>query len=416
MATPHGTTLIKGQRFHTVVIGGGQAGLAVGYHLARRGIPFVILDASARIGDSWRQRWDSLRLFTRARYDALPGLRFPAPPGAFPSKDEMADYLEAYAAHFRLPVYSGTRVERLWKRDGRYVVDTVGGEERIEADNVVVAMSSFQQPTIPSFASNLAPGIRQLASREYRNPSQLQPGAVLVVGASNSGAEIALDIARRGERRDVWLSGRHPGHLPFEIDGAFARFVMSPLLFRVVFHRILTIDTPMGRRVRPRFLSRGSPLIRAKPRNLEAAEILRVPRMIGVEGGRPLLEDRALLNVTNVIWCAGFSPGFGWIDLPVFSEDGTLAHRGGLTETEPGLFFVGLNFLYSLSSTMIQGVGRDAKRIVDAIAARPAVTPRSGSATRQSLGAASSEFPREPGAAPSAAIQRASPRTYQSRA
>jgi len=416
VATLQGTTLIKGQRFHTVVIGGGQAGLAVGYHLARRGIPFVILDASARIGDSWRQRWDSLRLFTRARYDALPGLRFPAPPGAFPSKDEMADYLEAYAAHFRLPVYSGTRVERLWKRDGRYVVDTVGGELRIEADNVVVAMSSFQQPTIPSFAPNLAPGIRQLSSREYRNPSQLQPGGVLVVGASNSGAEIALDIARRGERRDVWLSGRHPGHLPFEIDGAFARFVMSPLLFRVVFHRILTIDTPMGRRARPRFLSKGSPLIRAKPRNLEAAAILRVPRMIGVEGGRPLLEDRALLNVTNVIWCAGFSPGFGWIDLPVFSEDGTLAHRGGLTETEPGLFFVGLNFLYSLSSTMIQGVGRDARRIVNAIAARPAVTPRSDFATPQSLGAVSSEFPREPGAAPSAAIQRANPRTYQSRA
>jgi putative flavoprotein involved in K+ transport len=275
-------------------------------------------------------------------------------------------------------------------------------------------MSSFQQPAIPSFASDLAPGIRQLSSPEYRNPRQLQPGAVLVVGASNSGAEIALDIARAGDRRDVWLSGRHPGHLPYDIDGTLARFVLSPLLFRFVFHRILTIDTPVGRRARPKFLSKGSPLIRSKPRDLDAAEILQVPRIVGVEGGRPLLEDRALLNVANVIWCAGFTPGFDWIDLPVFSEDGALAHRGGLTETEPGLFFVGLNFLYSLSSTMIQGVGRDAKRIVNAIAARPAVTPRRDAANLP--GAASSEFPRGQGAAPSAAIQRAGTGTYQSRA
>ena len=365
VATSDRTTLIKGQRFHTVVIGGGQAGLAVGYYLSRRGIPFVILDANERIGDSWRRRWDSLRLFTRARFDALPGMHFPAPPGSFPSKDEMADYLETYAAHFRLPVYTSTRVDRLWKRDGRYVIDT--GALRIEADNVVVAMSSFQQPAIPSFAPDLAPQIRQIASSEYRNPSQLQPGAVLVVGASNSGAEIALDVARAGGR-DVWLSGRHPGHLPFDIDGAAARYLWSPLLFRFVFHRILTVDTPIGRKVRPKVLGKGSPLIRSKPRDLDAAGIMRVPRMVGVEGGRPLLEDRALLNVTNVVWSAGFTPGFSWIDLPVFSDDGQLVHRGGFTETEPRVFFVGLNFLYSLSSTMIQGVGRDAKRIVDAIA------------------------------------------------
>jgi len=378
VATSHRTTLIKGQRFHTVVIGGGQAGLAVGYYLARRGISFVILDANERVGDSWRRRWDSLRLFTRARYDSLPGMRFPAPPGSFPSKNEMADYLEAYAAHFRLPTYTNTRVDRLWKRNDRYVIDT--GELRVEADNVVVAMSSFQQPAIPSFAADLKPDIRQVASTDYRNPSQLQPGAVLVVGASNSGAEIALDIARAGDGREVLLSGRHPGHFPYNIDGTFARFVLSPLLFRVVFHRILTIDTPIGRRVRPRFVGRGSPLIRAKPRHLDAAGIQRLPRMIGVEGGVPLLEDRALLNVTNVIWSAGFTPGFSWIDLPVFSDNGALVQRGGFTETEPGLFFVGLNFLYSLSSTMIQGVGRDAKRIVDVLATRD---PAGGSKTRE---------------------------------
>ena len=405
VATSNRTTLIKGQRLHTVVIGGGQAGLAVGYYLSQRGIPFVILDANERIGDSWRRRWDSLRLFTRARYDSLPGMPFPAPPGSFPSKDEMADYLEAYAARFRLPVYTRTRVDRLWKRNGRYVIDT--GQLRLEADNVVVAMSSFQQPAIPPFARDLKSDIRQIASSDYRNPSQLQPGAVLVVGASNSGAEIALDIARAGERRDVWLAGRHPGHLPYDIDGMFARFVLSPLLFRFVFHRVFTIDTPVGRKVRPKFLGKGSPLIRARPRDLEAAGILRVPRMVGVEGGRPLLEDRALLNVTNVIWSAGFTPGFSWIDLPVFSADGTLVHRGGLTETEPRLFFVGLNFLYSLSSTMIQGVGRDAKRIVDAIVSGNALT----SPVAESL-----ESPREPVAEPSAGLRREGTRTSRLRA
>ena len=406
VATSDRTTLIKGQRFHTVVIGGGQAGLAVGYHLARRGIPFVILDANERIGDSWRRRWDSLRLFTRARYDALPGMSFPAPAGSFPTKDDMADYLEAYASHFRLPVYTGTRVDRLWKRNGRYVIDT--GQLRIEADNVVVAMSSFQQPLIPRFAGELAPHIRQIASSDYRNPSQLQPGAVLVVGASNSGAEIALDIARSGDGRDVWLSGRHPGHLPYNIDGLLARFFWSPLLFRFVFHRIFTIDTPVGRKVRPKFLSKGSPLIRSRPRDLDAAGILRVPRMVGVEGGRPMLEDRALLNVTNVIWSAGFTPGFfSWIDLPVFSDDGQLVHRGGFTETEPRLFFVGLNFLYSLSSTMIQGVGRDAKRIVDAIASGDRFT---------SPVSAPSESLQAPVAERSAGFQREGTRTSRLRA
>ena len=362
------TVLMKAQRVHTVVIGGGQAGLAVGYYLAQRGIQFVIVEANERVGDSWRNRWDSLRLFTPARFDALPGMPFPAPPRSFPSKDDMADYLEAYAARFKLPVYTGVRVERLFKSDGRYVVDA--GPLRIEADNVVVAMATFQTPTLPSFAKELAPHIRQLHSRDYRNPSQLAPGGVLVVGAGNSGAEIALDITRAGEGREVWLSGRHPGHIPANIDSPISHFIVVPILYRLVFHRLLTIDTPMGRRARAKLMGKGGPLVRVKPRDLDAAGIQRVPRMIGAGDGRPLLEDRALLDVKNVIWSTGFTPGFSWIDLPVFDAAGDVAHRGGFTETEPGLFFVGLHFLYAMSSTMIHGVSRDAKRIVDAIAAR----------------------------------------------
>ena len=210
-------------RFDVVVIGGGQAGLSVGYHLARRGLRFVILEADDRIGDVWRRRWDSLRLFTAARYDGLDGMPFPAPPTYFPTKDEMADFLESYAARFELPVRTGSRVERLAKRDGRYVVQA-GGRE-LEADQVVVAMASYQRPRMPLFARDLGPDIVQLHSRDYRNPGQLRAGDVLIAGGGNSGAEIAIELAARGPSPAprVWLSGRDTGHLPFHIDGPFGR-------------------------------------------------------------------------------------------------------------------------------------------------------------------------------------------------
>src|SRR5690348_151597 len=177
-------------RVNTVVIGGGQAGLSVGYHLGRLGVPFVILDASCRIGDAWRHRWDSLRLFTPARYAGLDGMPFPAEPFSFPTKDEMADYLEAYARRFELPVRSGVHVDRLSRLGDRFII--VAGGQRIEASNVVVAMGAYQRPRRPAFAGELRPAIAQLHSFEYRNLSQLHRGDVLIVGLGNSGAEIAM--------------------------------------------------------------------------------------------------------------------------------------------------------------------------------------------------------------------------------
>ena len=212
------------QRFEVVVVGGGQAGLAVGYHLARRGLRFVILDANERIGDAWRQRRDSLRLFTPARYDGLPGMPFPAPAHSFPTKDEMADYLAAYAARFALPVRTGVSVDRLSRCGDRFVL--TAGDRRFEANNVVVAMSSYQNPWVPPFARELDPGIVQLHAGEYRNPSQLQNGGVLVVGTGNSGAEIALDVA---SGQQTWLSGRDPHVVPFRIETAAARHLLVPL-------------------------------------------------------------------------------------------------------------------------------------------------------------------------------------------
>jgi putative flavoprotein involved in K+ transport len=347
----------------TVIIGGGQAGLSVGHHLIGRGRPFLILDANQRVGDAWRNRWDSLRLFTPARYDGLAGMAFPAPAHSFPSKDQVADYLEAYAAHFDLPVRTGVRVDRLSRDDGRFVV--AAGDRSWEADNVVVAMSTFQVPRVPAFASDFDPGVVQLHAGDYRNPSQLQEGGVLVVGAGNSGAEIALEVAGR---HPTWLAGRESGHVPFRIEGAAARFVFLPLLFRVIGHRVLTVDTPIGRKLRPRLVAHAAPLVRVRPRDLAAAGVRRVPRVVGVRDGHPLLADQRVLEAANVIWCTGFGPDFSWIDLPIFGVDQNepLHHRGVVTN-QPGLYFVGLYFLYAMSSAFLPGVDRDADHVVHAI-------------------------------------------------
>jgi putative flavoprotein involved in K+ transport len=229
----------------------------------------------------------------------------------------------------------------------------------------VVAMSSWQRPRVPRFASELDPRILQLHVADYRNPRQLQDGDALVVGAGNSGAEVALDLA--GSRR-VWLSGPDTGHLPFRPESAVAR-VLMPFIGRVIFHRVLTTSTPIGRRVRPKMLAKGDLLIRVKPKDLAAAGVERVPRTTDVEQGLPQLEDGRRLVVANIVWCSGFHPGFSWIDLPVIGPEEP-DHDRGVVEAEPGLYFVGLKFLYSKSSEQIHGVGRDAARIAEMIAAR----------------------------------------------
>jgi putative flavoprotein involved in K+ transport len=362
------TSALGPERVETVVIGAGQAGLATGYHLARRGREFVILDANQRIGDAWRTRWDSLRLFTPARYDGLPGWPFPAPAWSFPTKDEVADYLEAYVARFDLPVRTGVRVDGLSREGDRYVV--VAGKNRYEADHVVVAAGAYQRPRIPAFAPELDPGIVQLHSSQYRDPSQLREGGVLVVGAANSGAEIALEVSR--DHR-TWLSGRHPGQEPFRPGSRWFRLFV-PVIWFMATH-LLTVKTPIGRAVRRKFHAQGAthvglPLARIRPKDITAAGIQRVPRTAGARGGLPLLEDGRDLQVTNVIWCTGFVPDFAWIDLPVFAEDGGPVHDRGIVGSEPGLYFVGLVFSYALASSLVGGVGRDAAHIAKQIASR----------------------------------------------
>jgi len=224
-------------------------------------------------------------------------------------------------------------------------------------------------PRVPAFAEELRPDIRQLHSSEYRNPRQLKPGGVLLVGAGNSGAEIAVEVARE---HPTWVAGRDTGHVPFRIDGLPARLFLVRFLFRVVFHRLLTVGTPIGRRVRHRMFTQGGPLIRVKPRQLAAAGARRVPRMRGVANGLPSIEGGRVLDVANVIWCTGFVNGLSWIDLPIFESGGEPRHKSGIATGEPGLYFVGLHFLHAFSSTMIHGIARDARRIAETIERRTA--------------------------------------------
>jgi putative flavoprotein involved in K+ transport len=347
-----------------VVIGGGQAGLAVGYYLQRQKREFVILDASQRTGDSWRNRWDSLLLFTPARFSGLPGMKQPFSGGTFITKDNMADYLERYAEKFQLPVQHRARVERLAKNGTGYVVSASGHE--LHADNVVVAMSNYQVPSPPAYAAELSPTITQLHSSAYRNPTQLKPGGVLVVGCGNSGADIAIETVKT---MPTWLAGEPSGAVPFRIEPFIARNFLIRIVRFVGMH-VLSVRTPIGRKLRPKLLHTAAPLVRVKPKDLTDAGVHRVPRVVGVRDGLPQLHDGRTLDVANVIWCTGYRPGFSWIDLPILGEGQQPQHEAGVVPDSPGLYFLGLHFLSAMTSDTITGVQKDAKRIANVLAKR----------------------------------------------
>ena len=359
------------ERYETVIIGGGQAGLAVGYHLARLGRPFVILEGGARVGEAWRARWRSLRLFSPARYDGLPGWRFPAPAWSFPTKDEMADYLEAYAERFELPVVTGVRVDGLAKDGDGFLV--TAGERRFAAAAVVVATGAHRTPHTPALSAELDPRIHQLHSRDYRDSSGLPAGPALVVGAGNSGAEIALELART---RPVWLAGRDVGEIPVPHGSRRSRLFLP--LIRFLGHRVLTVRTPVGRRVGPGLAHGATPLIRTRTEDLLAAGVERVARVADTHDGLPVLEDGRALEPAVVVWCTGFRQDFSWIDLPVLGDDERPVHDRGVARAEPGLAFIGLPFQYAVTSDVLPGVGRDAKRVAEHVARRARAARRRG--------------------------------------
>src|SRR5215211_6399871 len=257
----------------------------------------------------------------------------------------------------------GAMVTHLSREADRYVV--ASGDRRFEAEHVVVATGANQVPKVPAFADELHSSILQLHSSHYRHPAQLQDGAVLVVGAGNSGAEIAFEVSRT---HPTYLSGEPSGQLPVRHGPAMARFVFP--VIRFVGHHVLTLRSPIGRKAQPKFISHGAPLIRVKLKDLAAAGVEQVPRTVGIEDGRPVLEDGRVLDVSNVIWCTGFREEFPWINLPVFGEDGRPLHKRGVVVRDPGLYFVGLRFQYAATSDVLPGVGRDAEYIAKHIASR----------------------------------------------
>jgi putative flavoprotein involved in K+ transport len=360
------------QYIETLIIGAGQAGLSTGYHLRRRGRPLLIVDANPRIGDNWRQQWDTLRLYTPAKYDGLAGLPFPAAQWHCPQKDEVGDYLEQYALYFDLPVRTSTWVEYLKVRPGGGYLATVG-DETIGCDNVVVATGTFgHTPNVPAFAAELDPSIRKLHSSQYRRPAQLQPGPVLVVGASHSGLDIAYELAESGQ---TILCGPSRGNIPFRPESRRAHVLMPVAVF--AFRHVLTRRTPMGRREMHEVRLHGGPAFRIKQDDLDRRGVVRnQARMTGVADGRPQLGDGTVLDVTNVVWCTGFKQVFDWIHLPILGEDGWPVEYRGVVGTAPGLYFCGLSFQYAFSSMVFPGISRDADYVARQIVARSATVNR----------------------------------------
>ena len=356
---------MKKRHYETVIIGGGQAGLATAWHLTRQDVPFVILDENDQVGAAWRKRWESLRLFTPGRYDGLPGMPFPGKPGSHPGKDDIADYLTTYASRFKFPIRTGVKVTRLRKAGDHYTLETK--DELLVARNVVVATGPFHHPRIPEFAGELDAGIGRMHSSEYRTPSQVREGPVLVVGAGQSGAEIALDMARNNHK--VWLSGRDTGEEPDVVGTVFERLITSLIVFAAT--KVINVANPLGRKLRRHFFypPRGIPRAGGTKKKIKKAGIDWVGRTTGIQNGFPQLEDGRVLQVAHVFWCTGFETDYRWIELPIFDEYGFPRHDMGVVRSHPGLYFIGMPFQRTLASSLLMGVGKDAGYIAAHLAA-----------------------------------------------
>ena len=341
------------------IIGGGPAGLHAAHLASARGVDFAVFDEHARIGDVWRERYRSLRLFTPRRWASLPGMRIDVGIFDYPTGAQLADYLEQYAVASQLPVRTSTRVERLTLDAPRAFRLALSGGEDVTADRVIVAAGAHHQRIIPRFARDLDPSIHQIHSVDYRGPEDLLPGPVLVVGAGNSGTDIALDSIASGH--PTTIAGRVPGEVPVPIDTPLGNLMLGIFVRRL---RNTTIDTEKGRRFQQEHRGHGVNLVRNHMADLEKAGARHVGRIVGVEQGRPVLQDGEKLDATTVVWCTGSLPRFDWVDIPAaFDAHGWPLHERGVATEVPGLAFMGLPFQYSVASPTLMGMGRDAKYV-----------------------------------------------------
>lgn len=328
-----------------VVIGAGQAGLAIGHFLRGQGRRFLIVEAKS-IASAWRERWESLTLFTPRRYSGLPGLPFPGDPDGYPTRDEVIAYLEEYARRFELPVEENAAVRRVTVTDGRFELDLDG--RTIDAEQVVVATGPFQAPYVPELADRLDPAVRQQHATAYRRPSDVPPGRVLVVGGGNTGFQIAKELAGS---HDVVLSvGSRQTPLPQRLLGRdLFWWLTTTRLFAT------TVESRLGRKLRGR-----DTLIGSSPRELRRRYGVAVkPRAVDARDRTVRFEDGAEVEVDAVLWATGYRPDHSWIDVPVYDDDGRLRHRRGVTDV-PGLYFLGLTWQWTRGSALIGWVADDA--------------------------------------------------------
>jgi putative flavoprotein involved in K+ transport len=367
-----------GSSFEVVVIGAGQAGLAIGSFLKQEGRRFVILDSADSIGAAWRTRWESLTLFTPRRYSGLPGLPFPGDPEGYPSRDGVIAYLEQYAQTFNLPVELRSRVRRLGSGGGRFLLEADG--RSITADQVVVATGPFQMPLVPEFAGRLAPEVFQVHSTEYRKPSDVPDGTVLVVGGGNTGFQIAKELA--ATHKVCLAVGSRQTPLP-------QRFLGRDLFWWLTKTGVLnrTVESRLGRKLRDR-----DTLIGSSPRELRQRYGVELkPRAVEASGRVVRFEDGSELEVDAVMWATGYRPDYAWIDLPLFDPDGRVRHRRGVTDV-PGLYFLGLTWQHTRGSALIGWVKDDAAYIAEEIKTsydrrnKPAVDTRESGEEAQRAG------------------------------
>jgi putative flavoprotein involved in K+ transport len=347
-------------RFDVAVIGAGQAGLAIGYFLAQQGRRFVILESADSVGSAWRDRWDSLVLFTSRRYDSLPGLIFPGDPAGYPGRAEVIGYLEKYAASFDLPIEFNNRVRSLTEEDGRFVVESA--DRVIEADQVVVATGPFQVPNLPAVSGQLEPEVFQIHSTGYRRPSDVPEGDVVVVGGGNTGFQIAKELSAS---HNVQLAiGSRQTPLPQRILGRDIFWWLTKL---GVLEK--TVDSRIGRRARDR-----DTLIGSSSRELKRRYgVVLKPRVVGASGRTLSFADGTELEVNAVIWAAGYRPDHSWIEAAVMDSVGSVRHRRGVTDV-PGLYFLGLSWQYTRGSALLGWVKDDAEFIAAQIAANATTT------------------------------------------